>query len=184
VRFFFTRRVPDYDRVLLVESGSRSLIENLIPVLYERFGDRMTLDLVTCYPGAPKGFREDRGTIFRTFNYAGSSERKNLYRELKARGYSILGMICSDEPIMTKWKWMLAWQIPAKVFILNENGDYFYLDRSQWRTMVYFGMFRAGLVGEGAVRTVAGVVVFPFTLAYLLLYAAVVHLRRKVRQLT
>ena len=30
---------------------------------------------------------------------------------------------------MTKWKWLIALRIPAKVFIVNENGDYFWLHR-------------------------------------------------------
>lgn len=181
MRLFFSRRIPDFDRVLLIESGSRSLIENLIPGLYGTFGERMTLDLVTCYAGIPKGFRERQGRIFRVTEYTGPEGRAQLYRMLKQRGYRVLGMICSDEPIMTKWKWMLAFRIPAKVFILNENGDYFFLDYSHWRTMIHFVLFRAGLADEGAVRTLARAFLFPFTLLYLLLYAAAVHLRRKVR---
>ena len=30
---------------------------------------------------------------------------------------------------MAKWKWALALRLPAKVFVINENGDYFWLDR-------------------------------------------------------
>jgi len=37
---------------------------------------------------------------------------------------------------MTKWKWWLAAHLRAKVCILNENGDYFYLDYSNWRTVL------------------------------------------------
>ena len=39
------------------------------------------------------------------------------------------GVICAAEPIMTKWKWWLGNKLPAKTFIINENGDYFWLDR-------------------------------------------------------
>jgi hypothetical protein len=38
-----------------------------------------------------------------------------------------------------------------------------------------------GLAGSGAVRTLASALAFPFTLLYLLLYAAVEHARRALR---
>ena len=84
---------------------------------------------------------------------------------------------------MTKWKWVLAARLPAKIFILNENGDYFWLDRGHLTTIRQFVLFRAGLTGAGAVRTLARLVSFPFTLLYLILYALTVHLRRKLRTL-
>jgi hypothetical protein len=116
-------------------------------------------------------------------DYPGRTNRKRLFRELRANSYTVLGVVCSGEPIMTKWKWALALRIPAKVFILNENGDYFWLDRAHWSPIRHFVLFRAGLAGSGAVRTLARLFAFPFTLLYLLSYAAAVHLRRKVRSL-
>ncbi len=76
---------------------------------------------------------------------------------------------------MTKWKWALVAQVPAKVFILNENGDYFWLDRGHWTNIRHFVLFRAGLAGAGAVRTIGRLLLFPFTLLYLIAFAAVVH---------
>jgi hypothetical protein len=35
---------------------------------------------------------------------------------------------------MTKWKWMLAARLPGKVFVVNENGDYFWLDHGHLAT--------------------------------------------------
>ena len=97
--------------------------------------------------------------------------------------YNIVGIICSAEPIMTKWKWMLAARLPGKVFVVNENGDYFWMDHANLAVIRYFILFRAGLMGSGAVRTLARVVLFPFSLLYLILYAAAVHLRRSLRTL-
>ena len=54
-------------------------------------------------------------------------------------------------------------------------------DRANWRTIRHFVLFRAGLTGGDAVRTISQVLLFPLTLAYLLVYAAAIHLRRKVR---
>ena len=81
---------------------------------------------------------------------------------------------------MTKWKWMLAARLPVKVLIVNENGDYFWFDWGSWRVIRHFVLFRAGLTGAGAVRTVAGVVAFPFVLGYLVGYTALVHLQKSV----
>ena len=60
MRHFFTKSIPPFSRVLLVESGSRQLFENLLPVLYRNHPD-MRCDLVTCYAGAPKAFRAGSG---------------------------------------------------------------------------------------------------------------------------
>ena len=76
----------------------------------------------------------------------------------------------------------MAWKLPAKVFVLNENGDYFWLDWAHWSVIRHFILYRAGLSGAGAVRTLALVILFPFTLLYLLLYAATAHLRRFARK--
>lgn len=177
MRHFFTRRTPPFTRVLLIESGSRRLFDQFIPALHAFYGDQLEIDLVTCYAGVPEGFR---GSVYRVSDYQGRAGRKRLYAELTARGYPILGMICSGESIMTKWKWALAAQVPAKIFVLNENGDYFWIDWAHWRVMLHFALFRAGLTGSAAIPTIARLVFFPLSLAYLLAYAAVVHLRRKL----
>lgn len=181
MRYFFRRRIPPFRRVLLVESGSRYVLDNLLPGLFKLYGDDMRVDLVTCYAGVPQGFREDAGTVYRVNEYSGRVRQKQLYRELAANRYDILGIICSDEPIMTKWKWGLALLLRAKVFVLNENCDYFWLDYSQAGVIRHFILYRAGLAGAGAATTIARLLFFPFTLAYLLLWAASAHLRRKVR---
>ena len=165
--------------MLLVESGSRNLLEGLLPELYRMFGAGTPVDLVTCYSGLPAGF--PAGTrVYQIADYPGSAGRKRLYRELAARRYTILGMICSAEPIMTKWKWAIAAHLAAKVLIVNENVDYFWFDWSNRKIIREFALFRAGLTGADAVPSIARFVFFPFTLLYLLLYAGAVHLKRKV----
>ncbi|MBI2684827.1 MAG: hypothetical protein HYX27_00810 [Acidobacteria bacterium] len=181
MRFFFSRHVPPFDRVAIIESGSRQLLEDLLPGLYQIYGDGMQLDLITCYAGTPKAFRAERGQVFRITDYPGRAGREQIVAELKARNYNIMGMICSAEPIMTKWKWMLALRLPGKVFLLNENGDYFWMDRGHLDILAHFALFRSGLAGAGAVLTIGRVILFPFSLLYLLVFAGMVHLRRKAR---
>jgi len=182
MRYFLSKRLPDFTRVLLIESGNRELFEELLPGLYDLYPG-MHADLITCFGGVPDNFRTDLGQVYRVSDYPGRANRKRLYQQLAANRYAVAGMICCAMPIMTKWKWALAARLPAKIFVLNENGDYFWLDRGHLAPIRNFVLFRAGLTGSGAVRTLARLVSFPFTLLYLILYAATVHLRRKLRTL-
>ena len=145
--------------------------------MHALWGPDVQIDLVTCYAGAPAGY----ATVFRTGDYASSEGRRRLVRELRARGYSSAGMICSAESIMTKWKWMIALRLPAKFFIVNENGDYFWLQRSNMGTIRRFALVRMGLAGEGGLRTTGRLLLFPFTLVFLIAYAGFVHARRLLR---
>jgi hypothetical protein len=180
LRHFFRRHLPPVTRVLLIESGSRRLIEGVMASFRSIYGDQLEIDLVTCYQGEPAGFS---GRVFRVTDYGGAAGRHKLWAELEPLHYNIAGLICAAEPIMTKWKWWLAWRLPAKLFVINENGDYFWLDRAHWRLILKFILYRAGLTGSSAVPALARLLFFPVTLTYLLLYAFTVHLRRRIRLL-
>ena len=182
MRYFLSKRLQPFTRVLLIESGSRVLYEALLRDLYDLHPD-MHADLVTCFGGVPNNFRTDLGQVYSVGDYPSRASRKLLYKQLADNHYTVAGIICCGVPIMTKWKWVLAARLPAKIFILNENCDYFWLDRGHLSAIRHFVLFRAGLTGSGAVRTLARLVSFPFTLLYLILYAASVHLRRKLRTL-
>lgn len=181
MRYFLSQSIPPFRRVLLVESGSRYLFEHMLPGLYAHHAENERVDLITCFPGLPAGFDSSRGEVLRVASYQGRPARKAFFSTLSAAGYDVIGIICSGEPIMTKWKWALAWRVPAKLFILNENGDYFWVDRGQLGVIKHFVLYRAGLSGAGGVTTLLRLALFPFTFAYLLLYAAYVHLRRIAR---
>ncbi|MBL8227380.1 MAG: hypothetical protein JNL98_02845 [Bryobacterales bacterium] len=180
MRLFFSKATPGFERLLLVESGSRYILDNLLPGLREIYGDRMQVDLITCFNGQPEGLPEG-SQVFRVWDYPDRASRGRLVKQLRARQHTVGGIICAGEPIMSKWKWWLLWRIPSKFFVLNENGDYYWFDYSNWRTMLHFVLFRAGLTGGDAVTTITRLVLFPFTVMFLLLYAGLVHLRRKAR---
>lgn len=170
----FRRRCPELKRVLLVESGARFLIERFI----REHCPNAHIDLVTCFAGAPKDFN---GPVFRVQDYPTNEARQALYRELKNNHYDVIGILCTGEPIMTKWKWMLAYQVPVKLLIINENADWFWVDWGNLKTLWSFASFRAGMSGAGAVTTPLRLLLFPFTLAYLLLFAASIHVRKSFR---
>jgi hypothetical protein len=180
VRYFWTRRQPPLTRILLIESGSRSLIENILPHLRSVWGPDVPIDLVTCYARLPAGYSPET-VVYRVTDYGSPEGRKELIRLLQEGHYSVAGMICSAEPIMTKWKWLFFFRLPARFFILNENGDYFWVHRENIATIREFLLVRAGLSGAGAIRTIGRLLIFPFSVLFLLLYAFTAHAGRWLR---
>jgi hypothetical protein len=189
LRYFFSKQDPlnqpepsvraTPSRILFIESGSRSLSERSIPAFTSQWPE-VPVDLLTCYRGVPRGFAPDT-TVFLVTDYATPESRAQLFRQLRGRNYRVAIMICSAEPVMTKWKWMLALRIPAKFVILNENADYFWLHWENRDLLRRFPLVRLGLQGAGALHTVGRLLLLPFSLLFLLLYACTVHLRRRWR---
>lgn len=180
MRDFLRTIIPKFRRVLLIESGSRDLLEGLIPGIYRNHGSETVIDVVTCYAGAPRGLSES-SSVYRLSEYFGSAGRKRLVETLRANGYTVCGIVCSGEVIMSRWKWYLAFHVPAKAFILNENGDYFWLDRAHAGLVWHFILFRMGLAGAAAAPILLRLLAFPFTVCLLVSYAIFVNLRRKLR---
>ena len=65
VRYFLTGRAPKVNAILLVESGSRGLVEGVIPGLRDTWGRDLFIDLVTCYASLPKGFEPHNTRVYR-----------------------------------------------------------------------------------------------------------------------
>ncbi len=182
MKWVLSQQQPPGTRILLIESGSRSILEGTIAHLQSGWGEGMPIDLVTCYAGLPVGLDETT-KVFHVSDYSTPELRRTLDRELRSRDYAYAGMICAAEPIMSKWRWWLAAKVPAKFFIINENGDYFWLNRRNTKAMRGFVLVRMGLSGAGAIRTLGRLFAFPFAVLYLLLYAGLAHLRRWLRNL-
>lgn len=181
MRLFFSKRIPHFHRILLIESGSRQLMDEFLPKLARETNPGLKADVVTCFQGRPQGFDEHGVFLYQVADYAGSVGRKKLVETLRENRYDLIGLMCTEQPIMTKWKWMLAARVPAKLFIINENLDFFFVDYSNWKIIAEFALVRAGLYGASAVSTLGRAILLPFTLLYLLLFAIFVHLRRRVR---
>ena len=71
MRYFLTGRLPEVTSILLVESGTRGLLEGLIPGLRQAWGDEIPIDLVTCYATLPKGFEAHNTRVYRVGDYRG-----------------------------------------------------------------------------------------------------------------
>lgn len=178
MRYVFTSHIPEFTRVLLVESGTRGVLDRLIPRLYAIHGREIEIDLFTCYSEEPEGFR---GRTIRVQDHSGAEARGNLYRELSERRYTVVGILCSGQSIMTKWKWMLAARLGGKVLIINENADTLWIDWAHRAHMLRLARVRLGITGAAAVPSIGRILLFPLSLIYLLLYAATVHTRRFLR---
>lgn len=181
MRYFWRRRPPPFTKMLVVESGSRQVLEESIPRFRAVFGDGFSIDLLTCLPGLPQGLDPATTRMFHVTDCATRSDRWRLLRQLRSARYPVLGIICSDEPVMTPWKAAAALLLPSKVVIFNENSDFFWLDWRHRKTIRQFLFYRAGLLEDDAVPKLAHIVAFPFILTYLLLYAAYVHAARAFR---
>lgn len=181
MRYFFRPRPPSLDRMLVVESGSRQILETGIPQFRALYGERIGIDLLTCLPGLPQVLEASSTTVFRVTDCRTGADRRRLLAELRSRRYPVVGIICSDEPVMTPWKLAAAALLPAKVVIFNENADFFWFDWWHRKVIRHFVFYRAGLLDDNAVRKLVHIATFPFICGYLLLYAGWVHLGRAVR---
>jgi hypothetical protein len=184
LRYFWNiDEFPEKARILLVESGSREVLEKAIPTV-RTFWDGATppIDVLTCFGGVPEGIGDD-GEIFRVRDYPGP-ERKKLLRELKGRGYAVMGIVCSEEPILAKWKFLIALSVPAKMLVINESGDCFWADRSNWSAIRQFVASRSGITGATVLRSVLQMAVLPVTFVWLSCYAAGAHTVRAFNRLT
>jgi len=179
---FLSRRAVPFARVLLVESGSRAIAEKVLPPFYDLHAAQ-TIDLLTCLDGEPAAFRAEQGRVLRSFDYPGGAARRQLVRDLRSHNYNVLAIVCSGEPYLARYKFALAALLPAKVLVINENGDYFWLDRGSLGILGKLFAARSGLSSGGGLRTIAQIAAFPFMLAVLLGYAARVHLMSQLRLL-
>ena len=92
------------------------LLEDLLNGLYDVHPD-MTADLVTCYAGRRPSSMPRAGKSIGWAIIPDPAARQQLYSPSSPpTATTSLGIICSAEPIMTKWKWMLALRAARQSF--------------------------------------------------------------------
>ena len=183
MRWFFSRATPSLSRLLLIESGPRSVAEKVIPRLRESFGENVPVDLLTCRASEPKGLVGDNPNserVWRVGNYDSVDSRWDLLCHICYKRYPVVGVLCAKSPIMFWWKLVALLTFPSKFIIVNENADYFSLDYAHLPNLRCLLFHRTDLQPTLAVHAIVRILTVPFALGYLLGYAAWVHLRRLV----
>lgn len=179
MRYFLTRRAPPVTRILLIESGPRELGEKAIGCLRKAFGADVPIDVLGCRRAPLQGVA----------SYADASESRTIsarlavLRRIRRGGYSVAGVLSAGDSTMALWKWAAIAVVPAKFLVLNENVDFFWIDRAHWPNAVALLQQRSGLGGESTVRAMAWFAALPFAALFLLSYAAWVHVARVFRLL-
>ena len=183
MRWFLSLGTPSVSRLLLIESGPRSVTDKVLPRLRHSFGPAVTIDLLTCLPTdpaelSPRGAPPAR--VWRVTPCRDANSRWELLGRLRGERHPVAVVLCADSPVMLSWKFAALLLLPSKFIVVNENIDYFWLDRGHLSNLKNLLLERAGLQPDPAIRIAARALAFPFTLAYLLGYAAWVHARRAV----
>ena len=181
MRHFLSGSSPAASRILLVESGSRRVLELAIAGV-ERGFPGVALELCTCYPGLPVASTAF-GKVWRVTDAPSYGPKLRMAREIAATQPPIAALMFTGEPIMFTWKMLLLVLLPSKILLVNENGDFFWLDRPNLSTLRQFLGARLGMNGEGLLRGLCRVVMFPLIFLFLLLSAGISYAMRWSRLL-
>ena len=84
MKYVLSQKEPAGTRILLIESGSRSIMEGIVAHLRANWGKEMPIDLITCYGGLPAGLDENT-RVFHVADYSTPELRRKLADELRAR---------------------------------------------------------------------------------------------------
>lgn len=143
------------------------------------FGAGIPIDVVGCRRTALLGV-DSYADVSEARTFSG---RLAVLRRIRRGGYSIAGVLSSGDSTMALWKFAAIVVVPAKFLVLNENVDFFWIDRGHWTNAVALLQQRSGLGGESTVRAMAWFAALPFAAVFLLSYAAWVHVARIFRLL-
>lgn len=180
MRWFLSGRVPDPARILLVESGSRHLLERAVAEMIRHFPNAR-FDLCTCFPGVIETVPVDH--VWRVNEARSFGAKLGLARAVVRTRPPIAALLFSAEPVMFNWKVLLLALLPSKIIVINEHGDFFWLDRKNLKILRSFVGARLGVGGDAFLRAIFQLLVFPFTFLYLVFYALVTYLARWTRLL-
>ncbi|MBI4461180.1 MAG: hypothetical protein HY648_14125 [Acidobacteria bacterium] len=176
MKYFFRTTIPSVHDVLLIESGSPKVVERSLGGVRRIFpGARY--HLLTCQADASS---RPFDTVFRSSDYPSWWSKLLLLLSFRKKGYEVVAVLCTKERILWRWKMLALAVIPAKVLIINENADFFWLHWRNWRTFRQLVSVRWGMAAKlralcsGALHAL----LFPFLLLFLISNAAFLYARR------
>ncbi|MBI2818290.1 MAG: hypothetical protein HYX72_15265 [Acidobacteria bacterium] len=179
MRYFFRRKIPDAADVLLIESGSPDVARRALERIRTIFPSAR-YHLCTCHLLPPEALF---ATVYQASEYPTGWQKLNLVLSFCRRGWSVLVILCTGEPILWRWKMLALLLMPAKVLVVNEHADFFWLDWGHRRTLRKLAGIRWGVNLEDICFTTLRALVFPLTFFFLLASAGFLYLRRARRLL-
>ena len=132
----------------------------------ERGFPGVAFDLCTCFPGLP-ATSTVMSRVWRVTDAPSPGAKLRMAREIAATNPPIAALLFSGDPVMFNWKMILLALLPSKILLVNENGDFFWLDRPNLPTLRQFLGARLGMNGEGMLRGLTRVLTFPFVFLFL-----------------
>jgi hypothetical protein len=184
---FIARAQPEFKKVLVIESGERETCERALRYLYDQKNPGR-LDVLTCFAKPPAAFNFEAGNLYSVHDRRARENRAAFIGDLCASGYDVIAILCTGSAILQKWKWVLAARSASRILIFNEHAKYFSLDL--WNLRYACKLLARRLnpfegndqsLPEVLLNIAAAFLVAPFTIGFLALYAARVHLRRHSR---
>ena len=102
MRYLLSGRLPEASSILLVESGSRGILEKVVAGLRRSWGADVPIDLVSCFANLPLGLDARATRVFRVSDYRGrQGARATLPRTARAElpddGHRLLRRAAHDE---------------------------------------------------------------------------------------
>ena len=181
MRYFFRSRIPEPRTVLLVESGSRSVMEKAYARMTPIFS-QARFELCTCFPGvpAPGGFER----VYRVTEATDAASKWNMLLAMRRSRPPVAALLFTTDPILFRWKLLLMLLLPSKLLVVNENADFFWLDWSNRDLIRRFLGARLDVEGAELLRAAFRLLLFPFAFTFLACYALFAYLGRWLRLLS
>ncbi len=138
-------------------------------------------DLCTCFPGLPADGSFD--TVFRVTDAGDALSKGRMVLAMRHARPSIAALVFSGEAILLPWKLLLMLLLPSKLLVVNENGDFFWLDWSNRAVLREFLRVRFGVDGLELLRACYRALILPLSVLFLAVLALFSYLGRWTRLL-
>ena len=179
MKYFFRRKLPSTVDILLMESGSPEVARRALAGIRKVFPSAR-YHLCTCQADPPLAMFS---SVFRVTDYPTGWKKLGLLFSFWRRGWEVLVILCTGEPILWRWKMLALVLLPAKVLVVNENADFFWLDWGNRGTLRRLLGIRWGVDLEEFFYTLLRALVFPLTFLFLISTAGFLYMRRAWRLL-
>lgn len=172
----FSRRRPPFQRVLLIESGARPTADQFLRYVYQ-LNPNSQVDVLTCFDTPPETFQNQRGQMFVVTDPAIAGNRQQFLRSVASKPYDVVALLHTGSGILRKWKWAITLLTRAKIVLVPADQGLTFLDYGRF-LQFHVNVPRLRREQVTRFRLAGEVLLMPFVISYLLIYAGSVHLRR------